>query len=126
MALCSVRECPVSMELAEHAVRGYFPERRREISPVFIQNMVAERYSVTLNDILGKRRTQNIAFARQVAMFLCRKHTGCSYPEIGALFGGRDHSTVIHAQRVIDEKQGLNTQFKTDLEALSKKITSNV
>ena len=80
---------------------------------------------MTINDILGKRRTQNIAFARQVAMFLCRKHTSCSYPEIGSLFGGRDHSTAIHAQRVIDERQKKDQNFKSDLDALSRRITSN-
>ena len=94
----------------------------REITPELIKQIVAERYNVSVNDLLGKRRTQNIAFARHVAMHLCRSMTGCSFPEIGALFGGRDHSTVIHANRVIDEKRAANPEIEADVQKLIKKI----
>ncbi|MCC6953002.1 MAG: chromosomal replication initiator protein DnaA [Deltaproteobacteria bacterium] len=124
VALASLRATPITLPVAEQAVKGYFPDRRAEVSIESIQRIVGERYSVSLSDILGKRRTQNIAFARQVAMFLCRKLTGCSFPEIGALFGGRDHSTVIHAVRVIEERMKATAAFKGEVDTLSRSITN--
>ena len=88
-----------------------------------IQKAVAEKFSVSLNDLLGKRRTQNIATARHVCMYLCRKLTAHSYPEIGAFFGGRDHSTAIHAHKIIVEKCADDPNFSNELSSLEKKIT---
>ena len=121
-ALSSLHNIPITKELAEEVLRSFSSHMLREITPELIKKIVAERYNVSVNDLLGKRRTQNIAFARHVAMHLCRSMTGCSYPEIGALFGGRDHSTVIHANRVIDTKRGLDPQINADVEKLINKI----
>lgn len=118
LALSSLRNEPVSRSLAEEAVKGYSPRLKPDLTTEYIQRTIAERYGVSISDLLGKRRTQNIAHTRQVAMYLCRRLTGCSYPEIGALFGGRDHSTVIHAFRVIDERIQSDLKFKGEIEGL--------
>jgi len=118
LALSSLRNEPISKEIAEEAVRGYSPRIKPDITTEYIQRTIAEKYGVSISDLLGKRRTQNIAHTRQIAMYLCRRLTGCSYPEIGALFGGRDHSTVIHAFRVIDELLRDDTKFRSEIDKL--------
>ena len=122
-ALSSMHQSPLTLSLAEQVLKSFAPTRHREITAETIQKVVAERFNVSINDLIGKRRTHNIAFARQVAMYLCRKLTGCSYPEIGALFGGRDHSTVIHANRAIGEKAASDPQFTIDLDVIEKRLS---
>ena len=114
-ALCSLNEKQPSLSMAEEVVKRISPENKKDISTEYIQRVVAGEFHISVGDLLGKRRTQNIAVARQVAMYLCRKLTGSSYPEIGALFGGRDHSTVIHANKAINEKIKKNKEFADEL-----------
>lgn len=122
-AMSTMNGCEITTGFVEDALKSVIPSRTQEVTPELIQRIVAERYNVGLNDILGKRRTQNIAFARHVAMHLCRRLTARSFPEIGALFGGRDHSTVIHANRVIEERAREDSQIRADITALEKKIS---
>jgi chromosomal replication initiator protein len=122
LALSSLKNAPISLSLAEEAVRGYSPRSKPDVTTEYIQRTIAERYGVSISDLLGKRRTQNIANTRQIAMYLCRRLTGCSYPEIGALFGGRDHSTVIHAFRVIDERIQVEERFRAEIDALISEL----
>jgi chromosomal replication initiator protein len=124
LALSSLRNEPLSRVLAEEAVKGYAPRTKPDITTEYIQRFVSEKYGVSISDLLGKRRTQNIAQTRQLAMYLCRRLTGCSYPEIGALFGGRDHSTVIHAFRVMEEKMQEDAVFKSDIDKLLNDFNS--
>ncbi len=121
-AFSALHNIPITLELAENALRTIVPERTREVTTELIQKTVSERFNTSIRDLVGKRRTQNIALPRQVAMHLCRKLTTCSYPEIGALFGGRDHSTVIHAYRVIEERMTSDSQLKNDVEWLERKL----
>lgn len=103
-ALCSLLGEAPSVEIAQKVIDTIAPSRSRELTTDAIKQAVARQFNVSINDLTGKRRTQNIALARQVAMYLCRKHTARSFPEIGALFGGRDHSTVIHAIKAVNDK----------------------
>ncbi|MCB0358821.1 MAG: chromosomal replication initiator protein DnaA [Bdellovibrionales bacterium] len=121
-AVSMMHESPLTLDLAESALRTIVPERTREITIEYIQKVVSEHYNIGAKDIIGKRRTQNIAFPRQIAMYLCRRMTTCSYPEIGALFGGRDHSTVIHANRVISKRRTESPTFCTEIERLERKL----
>ena len=74
------------------------------INGELIQKKVAEYYQMRVEDFKAKKRTKNIAFPRQIAMYLCREMTDLSLPKIGELFGGRDHTTVIHACEKISEE----------------------
>ncbi|MCL4143928.1 UNVERIFIED_CONTAM: hypothetical protein GTU68_028711 [Idotea baltica] len=120
MAMASLNGCNPTIELAQQVLKSVSPTQRIEVTTDRIQKVVAEKFNVSIGDILGKRRTHNIAFARQVAMYLCREHTGCSYPELGALFGGRDHSTVIHARKVITEKLKTSQELQDSLSQLQQ------
>lgn len=121
-ALSSISNQPITLSLAEEALRALMPDVIRDVSTKSIQDFIARRFNVSNNDLVGKRRTQNIALARQVAMYLCRKLIGSSYPEIGTFFGGRDHSTVIHAFKTIEEKIENDHNFKTEIGSLERSI----
>lgn len=124
-ALCSLFNQEPSEELAKKVVDTISPIKLREITTENIKEIVAKQFNVSINDLNGKRRTQNIVIARQVAMYICRKHTARSFPEIGAIFGGRDHSTVIHAIRTISDRllteTSLNENIDNIISSLEKK-----
>ena len=87
-----------------------------------IQQVVAEYYNITVEDLKSKKRKADIAFPRQVAIYLCRTLTDESFPKIGIQFGGRDHSTVMHSVDKIDNELKTNPQFKDIIDALKSKI----
>src|SRR5439155_22749324 len=92
-------------EVVEHLLKDILQqEARRAVTIDQIQRRVAEHFDIRLADMTSKRRPKNIAFPRQVAMYLARELTKASLSEIGDAFGGRDHGTVLHAHRVVREK----------------------
>ncbi len=98
-------------------------ERNTQVTIADIQRRVAEEFDIRLADINGRRRTANIAHPRQVAMYLARKHTECSLQDIGAAFGGRDHGTVIHAARTIEQKLEEDTALRELIQRLGATLT---
>jgi chromosomal replication initiator protein len=98
VAFSSLTGRPMTVELAQDVLRDVFPQgEAAQVSIKRIQDLVAERFSLTLEELCGDRRSQNIVYPRQVAMYLSRELTDSSLPKIGKEFGGRDHTTVIHA-----------------------------
>ena len=87
-----------------------------------IKKAVAQHFSIKVSDIISKRRTKNLSFPRHIAMYLCRKHTTASYPEIGEHFGGRDHSSVIHAASVVSSKLSTDAQTKVFVDEIEKRL----
>ncbi|MGC3992440.1 MAG: helix-turn-helix domain-containing protein [Chthoniobacteraceae bacterium] len=101
----SLRNGQLATEDIENVLRDILQEEaRRTVTIDQIQRKVAEHYDVRLADMTSKRRPANIAFPRQVAMFLARQLTKASLSEIGEAFGGRDHGTVLHAHRLVQER----------------------
>ena len=97
VAYASLTGRPVSTELAEEVLRNLFPQgATRPITIEQIQSAVSDAFHVPIGDLRGDRRQQSIAYPRHIAMYLCRELTDASLPKIGAKFGGRDHSTVLH------------------------------
>jgi len=98
VAFSSLTGRPLSVELAQDVLKDVFPQGEQvQISIDRIQELVCDRFGVTLAELTGDRRSQNIVYPRQVAMYLSRELTDSSLPKIGKEFGGRDHTTVIHA-----------------------------
>ena len=98
VAFSSLTGRPMTVELAQDVLRDVFPQgEAAQVSIKRIQDLVAERFSLSLEELCGDRRSQNIVYPRQVAMYLSRELTDSSLPKIGREFGGRDHTTVIHA-----------------------------
>ncbi len=101
-AFASLSKRPVDLNLAEEVLRNVIPnEAGPEITAPAIMLETAKFYSVTIDDLTGQSRSRTLVTARQVAMYLCRELTDLSLPKIGELFGGRDHTTVMHADRKI-------------------------
>ncbi len=123
MAFSSLQQRPITAELATEALRGILPDPSlRVISISSIQKAVCEYFSISMNELNGKRRDQKVVKPRQVAMFLCKELTGASYPEIGSEFGGRDHTTVMHSCRKIDANIE-DPYFRTSLENIRNMLS---
>jgi chromosomal replication initiator protein len=99
VAFSSLTDRPMTVDLAEHVLKDVFPQGNAapEVTIPRIQEAVSERFGVTLDELVSPRRSQAVAYPRQVAMYLSRELTDSSLPKIGREFGGRDHTTVIHA-----------------------------
>jgi chromosomal replication initiator protein len=98
VAFSSLTARPMTVELAQEVLRDVFPQGEiPEVSVERIQEVVGERFGISLQELTSDRRSQTIVYPRQVAMYLCRELTDSSLPKIGKKFGGRDHTTVIHA-----------------------------
>jgi chromosomal replication initiator protein len=99
VAFSSLTDRPMTVELAEHVLKDVFPQGSAapEVTIPRIQEAVSDRFGVTLEELVSPRRSQAVAYPRQVAMYLSRELTDSSLPKIGKEFGGRDHTTVIHA-----------------------------
>ena len=106
VAFSSLTDRPLTVDLAEHVLRDVFPQGEAvpEVTIQRIQELVSDRFGVTVTELVSPRRSQAIAYPRQVAMYLCRELTDASLPAIGREFGGRDHTTVIHATQKITRR----------------------
>ena len=103
VAFSSLTGRPMTVELAEDVLKDVFPQGQAvEISIRRIQETVSDRFGMTVNELCSAKRSQAIAYPRQVAMYLSRALTDSSLPKIGKEFGGRDHTTVMHANAKIE------------------------
>ena len=101
----SLSDRPITREVIENLLRDIFQEQaRKSVTIDQIQRRVAEHFDIRLADMTSKRRPANIAFPRQVAMYLSREHTNSSLSDIGEAFGGKDHGTVIHACKLVKKR----------------------
>jgi chromosomal replication initiator protein len=114
---------PVTLEMAEHEVRDLIrPQEPKRIKIEDIQRIVARQYNVSRSDLLSSRRTANVVRPRQVAMYLAKTLTLRSLPEIGRRFGGRDHTTVLHAVRKIEGLVSKDTTLSDEVESLKRQL----
>ncbi len=112
----------ISIQLAREALRDLMSIQNRQISVENIQKAVADFYSIKVADMYSKRRPANIARPRQIAMFMAKELTQKSLPEIGELFGGRDHTTVLHAVRKITEERAHDGQLNHEIHVIEQTL----
>lgn len=113
----------LTIELVEELLRDILHEEGRlTISIETIQKKVAEHFDIRLADMTSKRRPENIAFPRQIAMYLARQLTGCSLSAIGEAFGGRDHGTVLHACRIVKDRMEVDANVRQVVHYLEKQL----
>jgi chromosomal replication initiator protein len=110
----------ISLELAKEALKDLLGAHNRQISLEGIQKTVAEYYKIKVADMYSKKRTRTIARPRQIAMWLAKELTPASYPAIGESFGGRDHTTVLHACRTVSELRLSDPTLNHDLHVLTQ------
>ena len=114
---------PISIDLIKDSLKDLLAIQARQVSVENIQKTTAEYYNIKMSDILSKRRSRSVARPRQMAMFLAKELTNYSLPEIGESFGGRDHTTVIHACKKINELRSFNLDIEEDYRKLLRVLT---
>ena len=112
----------IHINIAREALRDLLSIQNRQISVENIQKTVADFYKIKVADMYSKKRPASIAHPRQVAMYLAKELTKKSLPEIGELFGGRDHTTVLHAVRKVNADRGKNTELNQQLHVLEQTL----
>jgi len=126
MAYSSLTNSTLDVDVAEEALKDIISNHRpRKITPDLIQKVIADYYQLKVDDLKSKKRNRPIAYPRQVAMYLCRELTDLSLPKIGEIFGGRDHTTVIHACDKIASDIDSDLQVKRTVNELIKRINEN-
>ena len=113
IAKASLTNSPITAEMAEKAINDIIAQQEKVFSAEFVQETVAKYFNIDAKDIRGSKRNNEVAFPRQIAMYLCRKVAQMSLPQIGKDFGKRDHTTVMHACNKIEQeiKDNLNTRL---------------
>ena len=114
---------PITIDLIKDSLKDLLAIQARQVSVENIQKTTAEYYNIKMSDILSKRRSRSVARPRQMAMFLAKELTNYSLPEIGESFGGRDHTTVIHACKKINELRSFNLDIEEDYRKLLRVLT---
>ncbi|MCE7055804.1 chromosomal replication initiator protein DnaA [Algoriphagus sp. AGSA1] len=122
IAHASLSRVEISLELAKTVMKNIIKDIETEVGVDFIQKTVAEYYGIVLDDLKAKTRKKEIVAARQVAMYFCKEFTNHSLKSIGYHFGGRDHSTVIHAVQTVNDMMETDTSFKNAVLELKKKF----
>ena len=115
---------PISIDQVKSALRDLIAIQARQVGIDNIQKTVADYYKLRMSDLLSKKRNRSLARPRQVAMALSKELTNHSLPEIGDAFGGRDHTTVLHACRKVEELREMNPEIKDDYRNLRRILTS--
>jgi len=122
-ALSSFRKVAITLDFARDALHSVLEHRSTQgLTIESIQQTVSDYFRIRSAEMRGKKRSRNIALPRQIAMYLCRRNTDASFPVIGERFGGRDHSTVIHATQVIERRIEQDPALREAVEKLQRKL----
>ena len=124
VARASLTHSPITIELAENIINEFKYESEKVISGDFIKETVAKYFSIDKDDLSGSKRSNDIAFPRQIAMYLCREIANMSFPQIGVEFGNRDHSTVMHGYNKIAKEIKEKNSTKLIVESVKNIVTS--
>ena len=123
VSMSRLQRKPITLDLAREALKDVIaPSEKKTVTPELILNMVAEHYEITSEQIRSKIKSRNIAYPRQIAMYLCRELTSLSFDEIGSLIGGRDHSTVHYAYNKVSDDIKKDETVAGAVDILKKKI----
>jgi len=123
-AYASLTSVPISLEMARDVLKDILIERNRELTVEEIVKKVSLHFNIKISDIKSAKRLKAVVLPRQIAMYISRQLTSSSYPEIGDRFGGKDHSTIIHAIRKIEKLMEEDFQLKSTIENLKKELTN--
>jgi chromosomal replication initiator protein len=122
-AYSSLTGQPIRMEMAKNVLRDIIGEKKKIVTMDDIEEAVAERFHVKISEMKSRRRSKTLVHPRQIAMYLCRELTNSSFPEIGRHFGGKDHTTIIHACKQIAKAKEADLSLRSTLESLKDHIT---
>lgn len=127
IAFSNLQGRPINLQLAADTLQSVFGEQnQKDVSVETIQKVVAEHFKIRVVDLKSKKRQRAISAPRQIAMFLARNRTQSSYPEIGACFGGKDHTTVMHAVKKVEKERKKDIDLRTHIETIIRKLDQMV
>lgn len=125
IAKASLTNSPITMEMTEKAINDIVAQQDKVISSEYIQDVVGKYFNVSPQDLRGAKRSNDVTFPRQIAMYLCRNVAQMSLPQIGIDFGKRDHTTVMHACNKIEKEIKSNSNTKLIVESVKKILLSD-
>ena len=126
LAYSNLEKTEITMEIAKKELQNIItPDKPREITPQLIIEVVSEHFQISLDQMISKNRSNEIARPRQIAMYLCKNMTDIPLDSIGQLLGGRDHSTIIHGIKKIADEYESNENTRNLIETIKKKINPN-
>ena len=115
----------ITLDLAKNVLRDLIGDKKKIVAMDDIQEAVCAQFHVKMTELKSRRRSKTLVHPRQIAMYLCRELTDASYPEIGRQFGGKDHTTIIHACRQVTKAKETDTVLQTTIETLKEHILRN-
>lgn len=115
----------ITLDLAKNVLRDLIGDKKKIVAMDDIQEAVCAQFHVKMTELKSRRRSKTLVHPRQIAMYLCRELTDASYPEIGRQFGGKDHTTIIHACRQVAKAKETDTVLQATLETLKEQILRN-
>ena len=122
IAFASLGNREITIEFARETLKDVLAASEKTVTIDEIKREVATYFGIKISDLVSKRRTQNLVYPRQLAMHLCRQLTPASLPVIGKMFGGRDHSTVIHSLNIIAEKKKTGVEVQSTIDTITRRI----
>jgi len=125
VAKASLTNSPITIEMTEKAINDIIQKQDKVISSEYIQDVVGKYFSVSPQDLRGSKRSNDVTFPRQIAMYLCRNVAQMSLPQIGIDFGKRDHTTVMHAVNKIEKEIKTNSNTRLIVESVQKILLSD-
>ncbi len=125
LAFASLTHSPITKEVAERSINDVILQKEKVISADYVQEIVARYFNIDKKDLKGAKRSNEIVFPRQIAMFLCRDTANMSFPQIGQEFGKRDHTTVMHAFSKIEKEIKEKPNTKLIVESVKKILLDN-
>ncbi len=124
VAHASLANIPITLEMAEESINDIITKKERVISIEYIQEVVAKYFGIDIKDMKSSKKSNDIVFPRQIAMYLCRSIANASFPKIGDEFGKRDHTTVMHAVKKIEKEIKTNQNTKLIVDNVKKNLTA--
>ncbi len=121
-AYSSLTSTPITVEMTKQILKDILIENSKEVTIEKIQKNIADHFQIKISELKSTKRQKNIVLPRQISMYICRNLTNLSYPEIGSKFGGKDHSTIIHAVKKIERLMAEDIQMKTMIEKLIENL----
>ncbi len=123
---CELTNSPLTLDKTAEILNNIVSDQKQQITPELIIREIHKYYQIPIEDLLGKKRTKEIVTPRQITMYLLRHEANISYPEIGKVMGGKDHSTIMHGCKKVESDISTNQQLKDDLSAIKEKVFSFV
>ena len=121
-AFASLTHAEITLDLTKEVLKHTINDNFRMLTIEGVQKLVAEHFNIKLSDLKSARRLKSFAVPRQIAMYLCRKHVKSSYPELGQKFGGKDHSTVVHAVQKIEKQLQGDMTLQHEIHSIEKHL----